>query len=398
MFVNTENWHLQSGSRNLHPKDLWVTVASFPTRVSRIILEHGKRKLSSREAPSTGGGSGSWALLFTLRGNGGLSWGLIQCQCSGRGPREYKSLCARPVHRAMGWECTTAWGARFFRGKRLVFMSTFLSVRGEELSIYLLTNLLSPEQSWNLHFALRFLSCAFHCQPVWKPHVPPGTSQTKLMQTLSSQVPHDHLSSNASQEATAPADTEAWLGSSPLYLLLKILLLPFLSCRIEVPRESVGTAESRGRADQVGTTAALLCRDGAGPEHAEVGFAWAGPWRARGEAGRWHGWEEKPGIRRSMACVGKILRAGWAWHTVRFHRVVVSPQLQPGHTPGPLGVPSQRLWGHQLVPRMAWWRGRGGAAGGRISREDHHSSDHRSAAPQGFHHPLQCRSLAPMNL
>lgn len=132
-------------------------------------------------------------------------------------------------------------------------------------------------------FAVRFLLYAFHCQPVWKPRVPPGTFQPKLMQTLSSQVPHDHLSSNASQEATAPADTEAWLGSSPLYLLLKILLLPFLSCRIEVPRESVGTAESRGRADQVGATAALpapleaspLClrRDGAGPEHAEVWFA-----------------------------------------------------------------------------------------------------------------------------
>jgi len=65
-----------------------------------------------------------------------------------------------------------------------------------------------------LIFAVCFLSPAesFVCISLTECLKAPLSSReftAKLMQTLSSQVPHDHLSSNASQEATAPADTEA---------------------------------------------------------------------------------------------------------------------------------------------------------------------------------------------
>lgn len=239
------------------------------------------------------------------------------------------------------------------------------------------------------------------------------------MQTLSSQVPHDHLSSNASQEATAPADTEAWLGSSPLYLWLKILLLPFLSCRIEVPRASVGTAESRGRADQVGIMAALTvsqhaCKrpllsgfwiDGAESERADVGFRCCklhglvkvlpvpvcrlGLGKKEARMG-----EEVLGLGRNIErVIWEILLAqkmlkGWltlvhqlVWRGGCVSSASAWPETRTFETSH---LPSQRQWQSQLVPWAVWWRGREGMTGGRISRKDHHTSDHRAAAHQGF--------------
>lgn len=254
-------------------------------------MERGSRPLGSLPA-LTPGGSRSSALLSTLGKDGDLSFCLIQCQCSGRGPREYKFLW---LFRPYGWSHVAKdllhYRALISPGERPVFIRHLLSIRGERVE-YLFTYLFPwfwPKlKAWFLHCA-SFLPLnrlyAFHWQCLKAP-LSSREFTAKLMQTLSSQVPHDHLSSNASQEATAPADTEAWLGSSPLYLLLKILLLPFLSCRIEVPRESVGTAESRGRADQVGINsrifgvtvclhkASSVCflKDGAGSGRADVFF------------------------------------------------------------------------------------------------------------------------------
>lgn len=229
-------------------------MASFHTRVSRIILEDGKRKLSGETVTTAPGRQ--WFLSPHFHRDGEW-WPLslpVSVSVLRKGPTwvqirlPVQTLWMEP----WGYGYAAAASSRIFRAK------TWFSYRGERVK-YLLTLFWPELKAWFLQCA-SFLPlnrlCAFH----WQCLKAPRSSReftAKLIQTLSSQVPHDHLSSNASQEATAPADTEAWLGSSPLYLLLKILLLPFLSCRIEVPRASVGTAESRGRADQVGITAVL---------------------------------------------------------------------------------------------------------------------------------------------
>lgn len=53
-----------------------------------------------RLSPLPLGGSGSSALISTVMENGDFSLCLFQCQCSGRGPREYKFVC---LFRPCGW-------------------------------------------------------------------------------------------------------------------------------------------------------------------------------------------------------------------------------------------------------------------------------------------------------
>lgn len=322
----------------------------------------------------TPGGSRSSALLSTLGKDGDLSFCLIQCQCSGRGPREYTFLW---LFRPYGWSHVAKdilhYRALISSGERLVFVQHLLPIRGERveyLFTYLFTWFWPKLKAWFLHCA-SFLPLnrlyAFHWQCLKAP-LSSREFTAKLMQTLSSQVPHDHLSSNASQEATAPADTEAWLGSSPLYLLLKILLLPFLSCRIEVPRESVGTAESRGRADQVGIKsrifgvtvclhkASFVCflKDGAESERADICFQCCKPHShvkvlhvpvcklGVGKKETKMG-EKVLGLGRNIECVvWEIVRPVGTEDVERMIDVSTQvsltrfPQLQPGQRPGPL--------------------------------------------------------------
>lgn len=179
---------LQWFSRSPYQKDLSVTMTTFRTRVSRTILERENSLLEGLSA-LTLCGSGSSALLSTLRENGDLFFCLIQCQCSGRGPREYKFLWLfRRYGQSRGAKDILHHRALISSGERLVFIQHFFfffffSVRGERfksLFTYLFTLFWPELKPWFLQCA-SFLPLnrlyAFHWQSVWKPHFPPGSLQ-----------------------------------------------------------------------------------------------------------------------------------------------------------------------------------------------------------------------------